>query len=232
MRGVDVLLDSEKADFNNSLNHRIKQIWSKAKWPDLMVVVEKPLGSISSDTIKADKAISLDFDHEILDVYGVFDRNPYEEKTAIKYEFNLIDNHIILPRAIKAESVFIVGSKVPADNYEDIDLLAPPVVGEQRKVVEVWTAGANTAVLGEIVTVKSLQINTEGETTGVIFTRADGSNLQAGIDRYQDKTIPFYGYIQQPHYQFPTEPNDVGDENDYVFGEGERPTNNRVTDCY
>ena len=69
----------------------------------------------------------------------MFDRNPYEEKTAIKYEFNLIDNHSNLPRAIKAESVFIVGSKVPADNYEDIDLLAPPVVGEQRKVVEVWT---------------------------------------------------------------------------------------------
>ena len=56
---------------------------------------------------------------------------------------------------------------------------------------------------------------------GVIFTRADDSNLRAGIDRYRDKTIPFYGYIQQPHYQFPTEPNDVGDENDYVFGEGE-----------
>ena len=57
----------------------------------------------------------------------------------------------------------------------------------------------------------------------MIFTRADDSILQAGIDRYRDKTIPFYGYIQQPHYQFPTEPNDVGDEKDYVFGEGERP---------
>ncbi len=43
MRGVDTLLDHEKVEFNNSLNHRIKQIWVKHKWPELTVVVEKTL---------------------------------------------------------------------------------------------------------------------------------------------------------------------------------------------
>ena len=161
MRGVDALLDHEKLDFTNSLNHRIKQIWTKHKWPDLTVVVEKRLVAINTDTVKADKAISLENDGSLFDVYGVFSGNPYEERTAERFEYTLIDNHIILPKGIKVDSVFIVGSKVPADNYEDIDPLATPVVGEQRKVVEVWTAGANTAVLGEIVTVKSLQINSE-----------------------------------------------------------------------
>lgn len=222
MRGVDALLDHEKLDFTNSLNHRIKQIWTKHKWPDLTVVIERKLLAINTDTVKADKAISLEDDRDLLDVYGVFSGNPYEERTAQRFEYTLIDNHIILPKGIKVDSVFIVGSKVPADNYEDIDPLAPPVVGEQRKVVEAWTAGANTAVVDEIVTVNFLQIDADGEIIGVVFTRADGSNLQGGIDRYRDKTKPFFGYIEQPYFQLPTEPNNGHDSN-YTFPVEERP---------
>ena len=79
MRGVDTLLDHEKVDFSNSLNHRIRQIWVKHKWPDLMVVVEKTLQVIDTDTVKAEKAVRIDNADNLLDVFGVFDTNPYEQ---------------------------------------------------------------------------------------------------------------------------------------------------------
>lgn len=117
MRGVDTLLDHERVDFSNSLNHRIKQIWVKHKWPDLMVVVEKTLQVIDNDTVKAEKAVRIDNADNLYDVFGVFDTNPYEQRVTERYEYTLIDGHLVLAKGITATSVFIVGSKVPADDY-------------------------------------------------------------------------------------------------------------------
>lgn len=117
MRGVDTLLDHEKVDFSNSLNHRIKQIWVKHKWPDLTVVVEKTLQVIDNDTVKAEKAVRIDNADNLYDVFGVFDSNPYEQRVTERYEYTLIDGHLVLAKGITATSVFIVGSKVPADDY-------------------------------------------------------------------------------------------------------------------
>jgi hypothetical protein len=117
LRGVDVLLDHEKTDFSNSLNHRLRQIWVKHKWPDLMVVVEKTLQVIDTDTVKAENAVRIDNADDLLDVFGVFDSNPYEQRVAERYEYTLIDGYLILPRGITATSVFVVGSKVYADDY-------------------------------------------------------------------------------------------------------------------
>ena len=74
MRGVDELFDAEKADFSNSLNHRIKQIWTKAKWPDLLVV-EKTIQAVNSPTLKAENAVRIDNATDLLDVFGVFTKN-------------------------------------------------------------------------------------------------------------------------------------------------------------
>ena len=117
MRGVDALTDAEKTDFSNSLNHRIKQIWVKAKWPDLIVVVQKTLQVIDNNTLKAENAVRIDNSDNLFDVFGVYDKNPYEEHTAVRIEHTLIDGYLVLPRYITAKTVFIVGSKVPHDDY-------------------------------------------------------------------------------------------------------------------
>lgn len=117
MRGVDALTDAEKSDFSNSLNHRIKQIWIKAKWPDLIVVVEKTIQVIDTDTLKAENAVRIDNADNLFDVFGVYNKNPYEENTAIRIDHTLIDGYLVLPRSSTATSVFIVGSKVPHDDY-------------------------------------------------------------------------------------------------------------------
>lgn len=116
-RGVDTLLDSEKTAFSNSLNHRIKQIWVRAKWPDLTVVVEKTLQIISEDNLKAKKAVRIDTATDLFDVFGVFDRNPYQDSNAIRIDHTLIDGYLVLPKNTSATKVFVVGSKVPHDDY-------------------------------------------------------------------------------------------------------------------
>lgn len=117
MRGVDELLDVEKADFSNSLNHRIKQIWTKAKWPDLLVVVEKTIQAVDTPTLKAENAVRIDNATDLLDVFGVFSKNPYEETNAVRIEHTLIDGYLVLPRSSTASSVFIVGSKLHHSDY-------------------------------------------------------------------------------------------------------------------
>jgi hypothetical protein len=117
LRGVDELLDAEKADFSNSLNHRIKQIWTKAKWPDLIVVVQKTIQVIDTETLKAENAVRIDNADDLFDVFGVYNKNPYEETNAIRIDHTLIDGYLVLPRSNTASKVFIVGSKVPHDDY-------------------------------------------------------------------------------------------------------------------
>jgi hypothetical protein len=117
MRGVDELLDQEKSDFSNSINHRIKQLWVKAKWSDLIVVVEKTLQAIDTPTLKAENGVRIDNATDLFDVFGVYNKNPYEEKNAIRIDHTLIDGYLILPRSTTATTVFVVGSKVPHDDY-------------------------------------------------------------------------------------------------------------------
>lgn len=118
-RGVDELLDAEVVDFSKSLNHRIKQIWIKSKWPDLTIVVEKTIQAIDNDFLKAENAVRIDNATDLLDVFGVFDKNPYEDSTAIRIDHTLIDGHLVLPRSSRAATVFVVGSKLYANDYAE-----------------------------------------------------------------------------------------------------------------
>lgn len=117
-RGVDELLASEKTAFSRSLNHRIRMLWSRSKWPDLLVVVEKTLQVIDEDTVKVQNGVKIDTaSSNLYDVFGVFDKNPYKDSTAVRIDHTLIDGYLVLPKSTKATTVFIVGSKIPHDDY-------------------------------------------------------------------------------------------------------------------
>jgi len=115
--GVDTLLASEETAFKNSLNDRVKGAWTRAKWPELMKVVELSVAATTTP-VAADKAVQID-NSAILDVYGVYDKNPYADRTAIQIDYRLVDGYLILPAESSETSVFVVGNQVPANDYGD-----------------------------------------------------------------------------------------------------------------
>ena len=115
--GVDTLLASEETAFKNSLNDRVKGAWTRAKWPELMTVVELSVAATTTP-VAADKAVQID-NSAILDVYGVYDKNPYADRTAIQIDYRLVDGYLILPAESSETSVFVVGNQVPANDYGD-----------------------------------------------------------------------------------------------------------------
>lgn len=115
--GVDTLLASEETAFKNSLNDRVKGAWTRAKWPELMSVVELSVAATTTP-VAADKAVQID-NSAILDVYGVYDKNPYADRTAIQIDYRLVDGYLILPAESSETSVFVVGNQVPANDYGD-----------------------------------------------------------------------------------------------------------------
>ncbi len=115
--GVDQLLASEETAFKNSLNDRVKGAWTRAKWPELMSVVELSVAATTTP-VAADKAVQID-NSAILDVYGVYDKNPYADRTAIQIDYRLVNGYIVLPAESSATSIFVVGNQVPPSNYGD-----------------------------------------------------------------------------------------------------------------
>ena len=71
--GVDSLLSVEETAFQNSLNDRVKAAWTRARWPELMSLKEKTVAAVTSP-IAADKAVQIDNDSDIMDVFAVFDK--------------------------------------------------------------------------------------------------------------------------------------------------------------
>lgn len=115
--GVDSLLAVEETAFKNSLNDRVKGAWTRAKWPELMKVVELSVAATTTP-VPADKAVQID-NSAILDVFGVYDKNPYADRTAVQLDYRLVDGYLILPAESSDTSVFVVGNQVPPSNYGD-----------------------------------------------------------------------------------------------------------------
>ena len=115
--GVDSLLTVEETAFKNSLNDRVKGAWTRAKWPELMKVVELSVAATTTP-VPADKAVQID-NSAILDVFGVYDKNPYADRTAVQIDYRLVDGYLILPAESSDTSVFVVGNQVPANDYGD-----------------------------------------------------------------------------------------------------------------
>lgn len=120
--GVDSLLDVEETAFKNSLNDRVKGAWTRAKWPELMAVVELSVAATTSP-VAADKAVQID-NSAILDVFGVYTKNPYTDRTAVQIDYRLVNGYLILPAESSQTSVFVVGNQVPPANYGDASVVS------------------------------------------------------------------------------------------------------------
>jgi hypothetical protein len=117
--GVDSLLTAEETALKRSLNDRVRGAWARAKWPELINVLTKTVAAVSSSTLKADKAVQIDNDANLFDVYSVWDKVPWEDRTAKQINFNLIGGWLVLPADTTETTVYVVGSQVPATNYGD-----------------------------------------------------------------------------------------------------------------
>ncbi len=115
--GVDQLLASEETAFKNSLNDRVKGAWTRAQWPELMTVVELSVAATTTP-VAADKAVQID-NSSVLDVFGVYDKNPYTDRTAVQLDYRLVNGYIVLPAESSATSIFVVGNQVPPSDYGD-----------------------------------------------------------------------------------------------------------------
>lgn len=115
--GVDQLLASEETAFKNSLNDRVKGAWTRAKWPELMTIVELSVAATTTP-VAADKAVQID-NSSVLDVFGVYDKNPYTDRTAVQLDYRLVNGYIVLPAESSATSIFVVGNQVPPSKYGD-----------------------------------------------------------------------------------------------------------------
>ena len=117
--GVDSLLNAEETALKRSLNDRVRGAWARAKWPELINVLTKAVAAVSSSTLKADKAVQIDNDANLFDVYSVWDKVPWEDRTAKQINFNLIGGWLVLPADTTEATIYVVGSQVPATNYGD-----------------------------------------------------------------------------------------------------------------
>ena len=115
--GVDSLLTAETTAFQRSLNDRIRQIWTRAKWPPLMTVVSKSVAAVDTSTVKAEKAVQIDNASDLFDVFSVHDKNPFTDNTAQEIQFTLVNGYIVLPKDTSTSTIFVVGNQVPASDY-------------------------------------------------------------------------------------------------------------------
>lgn len=116
--GVDTLLSVEETAFKNSLNDRVKGAWTRAQWPELMTLVEKTVAAVSSPIV-ADKAVQIDNDANLMDVFSVFNKNPLSDRTAFKLDYNLINGYLVLPANSTQSTVFVMGNQVTPSSYGD-----------------------------------------------------------------------------------------------------------------
>jgi len=121
--GVDSLLTAEETAFKNSLNDRVRGAWTRSKWPELMDVVEKSVAAVADPPF--DKAVQIDASADLFDVFSVWNKNPFTERSAVQREFSLINGYLVLPAENSDTSVFVVGSLVPASDYGDVTLTLP-----------------------------------------------------------------------------------------------------------
>ena len=115
---MDTLLSVEETAFKNSLNDRVKGAWTRAQWPELLTVVEKTVAAVTSPIV-ADKAVQIDNDANLMDVFSVFDKNPLSDRTAFKLDYNLINGYLVLPANSSQDSVFVMGNQVTPSSYGD-----------------------------------------------------------------------------------------------------------------
>jgi hypothetical protein len=114
---VDTLLTAEETALKRSLTDRVRGAWTRAKWPDLINVLTMTVAAVSSSTLKADKAVRINNDANLFDVFSVWNKVPWEDRTAVQIKFSLMGGYLVLPPNTSETTVYVVGSKVPSDDY-------------------------------------------------------------------------------------------------------------------
>ena len=121
--GVDTLLTAEETALKRSLNDRVRGAWTRSKWPELLGVVSKTVAAVNVSTpphfVKADRAVRIDNAADLFDVYAVWDKVPWEDRTARQISYSLLGGYLVLPADTSETTVYVVGSQVPANNYGD-----------------------------------------------------------------------------------------------------------------
>ena len=110
--GVDSLLTAEETAFKRSLNDRVRGAWTRSKWPELTDVLEKTVAAVADPPF--DRAVRIDNSADLLDVFSVWDKNPYADQTASRLDFSLINGYLVLPADSNDTTIYVVGSSVPA----------------------------------------------------------------------------------------------------------------------
>jgi len=135
--GLPTLTQVDEFFFKESLNSRAQTAWHRCKWPELLKLVEKSVGSTTNPT--AGKAVQIDNDLNIMEIHQVYTKNPFTDSTAVLLDFKLLDGYLILPANSSVSSVFIVGTAVRPTYGKDAgeetnvpDFLANYLVDRQR----------------------------------------------------------------------------------------------------
>jgi len=108
--GLATLTEVDEFFFKESLNSRAQTAWHRCKWPELLKLVEKSVGSTTNPT--AGKAVQIDNDLNIMEIHQVYTKNPFTDSTAVLLDFKLLDGYLILSANSSVSSVFIVGTAV------------------------------------------------------------------------------------------------------------------------
>jgi hypothetical protein len=108
--GLATLTEVDEFFFKESLNSRAQTAWHRCKWPELLKLVEKSVGSTTNPT--AGKAVQIDNDLNIMEIHQVYTKNPFTDSTAVLLDFKLLDGYLILSANSSVTSVFIVGTAV------------------------------------------------------------------------------------------------------------------------
>ena len=114
--GVDSLLTAEETAFKRSLNDRVRGAWTRAKWPELSVVLEKTVAAVGTTY---DRALQVDVLADLFDIFSVWSKNPFTDRTGHQINYTLINGYMVLPAATSETTVYVVGSQVPATDYGD-----------------------------------------------------------------------------------------------------------------
>jgi hypothetical protein len=108
--GLATLDATDEFFFKNSLNSRLRDAWHRFQWPILLNLEEKTLSSTTTSTFAIG---SIDED-----IYEVYDKHPYVDRTARRLNYTLLSDELILdPSERVSGSIFILKKKKFTD-YE------------------------------------------------------------------------------------------------------------------
>lgn len=104
LAGLATLDATDKFFFENNLNARIRDAWDRLDWPELIQVEELPVGSDGVASKTTGKVSS--------DILEAWNKNPFQERSAVKVEYTIVDSKIILPTTFDQSSVYVLSKKI------------------------------------------------------------------------------------------------------------------------